>query len=162
MARTPEQQLVDVAAATFESLAFLVQVAEDESGEGDLAPVCAATLNFSGPFRGVLKLTVCERVITELAGNMLAAEDEPVSDEQRTDALKELLNVICGHLLPILAGSKSVFHVDAPKLVDAYDIPEVLGGMPLWARTDLLLDAGRAELALYIEENARLSVGSVA
>ncbi len=153
MHKTLEQHLTEVAEAMFESLAFLIQMPEEFCQE-ELSPAIAATVTFSGPFCGAVMVAASDGMLEELAANMLGLEGDAPTDEQQTDAFKELLNVVCGNLLPAIAGSEAVFHVDAPRLLGTCDIPEALDELPLSARTSLLLDAGRAELALYIEAGA--------
>ncbi len=161
MPKTPDQHLAEVAEVTFESLAFLIQMPEEFS-DGTSEPVVAATVTFAGPFAGTLMITASEGMLDELATNMLGMDGEPPTDEQQTDAFKELLNVVCGNLLPVIAGTEAVFRVDSPTLADTCDIPDEFAGHPLWARSSLLLDAGRAELALYVQAGALQAADSAA
>ena len=68
--------------------------------------------------------------LAELTANMVGAEDpSDVPPEQQTDGLKELVNVICGNLLPVLAGAEVVFDVHAPILLNRGEIPEHVDGL---------------------------------
>ena len=61
-------------------------------------------------------MTVSEGVLTELSANMLGVDDQDTDREQRLDALKETINILCGNLLPALAGKEAVFDIGAPKI----------------------------------------------
>ena len=72
-------------------------------------------MDFSGPFGGGMELCLPAPALVELAVNMLGAKDgEELSPEQQHDALKELINVVCGNLLPILAGHTEEFNLRPP------------------------------------------------
>jgi hypothetical protein len=56
-------------------------------------------------------------VAPELAVNMLGLDDDvQVSPADQKDALREMLNIICGNLLPALAGDQAVFDIEAPEI----------------------------------------------
>ncbi|NLF29817.1 MAG: chemotaxis protein CheX [Planctomycetes bacterium] len=140
-----------VAEDTFEALAFMLPMTCDGDAAID-APAVTASVRFAGPFAGTLLLTVEQAMLAELAGNMLGAMDpQDLTDEQQADGLKELLNVICGNLLPELAGQEAVFDVLAPELREGASLP---GGAAPLASVRLDLDAGRASLALYAPADA--------
>ena len=57
----------------------------------------------------------------EIAANVLGLEpDDDLVREGAGDALKELLNVTCGHILTSLLGTKMVFDLSAPEM-EVYD-----------------------------------------
>ena len=72
-------------------------------------------VRFSGPICGGMQLSLSRPVLAELAGNMLGVEDGAAlpADEQH-DALRELINVICGNLLPMIGGASAEFHIQTP------------------------------------------------
>ena len=136
------------AAETMEGLALLSLVPAEESpptGAGDWP---AARVRFSGFGRGTLVVSAPRSMLDPLAANMLGLDDaSAASAEQRDDALKELANVVCGNLLPALAGATPVFHIEAP----------VLGGptredtgAPA-ADVDLFTEAGPVKVVLLVE-----------
>ena len=142
-----------VAAETLESLALMFLVPEDEAANP--LPCCArrVAVIFTGPFDGALILSASDGVLPELAANMLGLENccAPTS-EQQEDALKELANVICGNLLPVLAGEEAVFDVHAAELLVGGTVPATLGDRPPLAAARLHLDGGWADLALFAPE----------
>jgi len=143
-----DQILSLTAEAVFESLAFLLPMPEE--GEAPLSPMVAAQVDFSGPFDGTLAMVAESSMLPALAANMLGTEDGIVpSHDQQEDAFKELLNVLCGNLLPALAGAESVFTVHAPQLLAGGVLPETAAGRgPVWT-TSMCVDAGRLRLALF-------------
>ena len=77
-----------------------------------------------------------------LAANMLGVDEAPGSAEQ-ADALGELANVLCGNLLPAIAGEQHVFILEAPG-------PGRDEGSPV-ATTSLTFDSGAVRASLYRE-----------
>jgi CheY-specific phosphatase CheX len=126
-------------------------VPQDEAPAPGPLPMRAAAIAFDGPFSGELVVRASAELLPHLAANMLGL-DEPsaASADQQEDALKELANVICGNLLPALAGREPVFRVGVPRTLTA-DEPAP-GQQPAAAR--LFLDVGRVELALSVNQPA--------
>ena len=108
-------------------------------------PDAAVSVGFRGPFEGRLVVRAFGGVLPTLAMNMLGEEEAPPAALQR-DALGEVANVICGNLLPAIAGSREVFRLDAP----VPEGPEAAApGAPLLSSAVLGLEDGRAEILLY-------------
>jgi CheY-specific phosphatase CheX len=70
------------------------------------------------------------------------------------DAFKELVNIVCGNLLPVLAGAEAVFEVGTPCLHEGQRPREVFGQDPPSAQATLEIEGGRVELAVYVHQNA--------
>lgn len=135
----PERLLLTTARSTFESLALLF--AEplagppggplgdsfgDPLGDGPLgAGAVAARVAFAGEaagraLGGALTLAVSADVAAALAENMLgAAGPGGPGPEARRDAVGEVANVVCGHLVSAAAGPAAVFRLAAPAAVPA-------------------------------------------
>ena len=140
----PSEALRQSAEETFANLAFMFITEDAPDGSEPKPPWLAVTLSFSGPLNGRLSMRVSSEVPAPLAANMLGlADDESPTAEQQQDALRELLNVICGNMLPILAGSDEVFDVGAPNIVDASEL-EMNDPMLL------CLETGAAEISLEL------------
>jgi len=149
MSKQHDDVLQNVAEDTFESLAFLLPM--PESDESVDCPSATVTVDFAGPFNGRLVLTLPTAALAELAGNMLGLDDEEgVPTESRTDAMKELGNVVCGNVLPAIAGTSAVFDVAAPKLVSSPDLPDRDGLLPA-AEARIFLDSGPAAVELLTD-----------
>jgi chemotaxis protein CheY-P-specific phosphatase CheC len=117
MSEQVKELLSRVAGETLEKLAFMFSFPEDERGGMILDSAVAATVSFTGPFSGTLVMTVSNQLLPELAANMLGVDDEETTLDQQHDALKETINIICGNLLPAVAGEEAVFNIDAPLII---------------------------------------------
>jgi CheY-specific phosphatase CheX len=142
-----DQALSAAAEQTFEALAFMFTMPEEDSPPASMAPVAMVAVEFDGPFAGQLVVGVSADMLPAVAANMLGLEPGTTpTDEQRQDALRELANVVCGNLLPEIAGPKAVFNVRPPSLV--VEDPARRGTEV--AAASLVLDTGIARLTLYV------------
>ncbi|GIX47035.1 MAG: hypothetical protein KatS3mg131_1246 [Candidatus Tectimicrobiota bacterium] len=133
MQATWTRALAQAAALTFEELCFVVAEPQPPTAQGDVRADMAVAVAFSGPFAGVLVVQLEQALLEVLAANMLG-DEAPPSAAQQEDALKEIANVICGNVLPRLAGAEQVFRLQAPRRVSV-----------------ALPGAGVAEVVLWIE-----------
>lgn len=141
-----QQHLSDAAILTFEQLGFMIPLPEAGSS-GDSADFSAAArVRFSGPFHGSVTVAAYGELLPMLAANMLG-EDEPPSAVQQRDALGEVTNVICGNLLPMMAGTEAVFRLGAPEAIE----PTRLDDGPSEARSFVVLDGGQADVRLRLD-----------
>ena len=149
-----------VAEQTFESLAFMLAMPEIE-GQPEPDSWTTVSVGFGGHFGGRLMVAVSTDMLPELAGNMLGVMDD--TDEavlqQQKDALMELANVICGNLLPEIAGVEVVFDVDAPELVNDSAAEPNNGEHLAVAETKLCLDGGLATVQLFADAGAIEALG---
>jgi len=152
MDQTSENTLLQVAERTFEELAFLIPLGDDEAPQQPPGPQTVASIHFRGPFSGTLFIAVPTTMLPELARNMLGLDQDPPRDKQ-LDAFKELLNVVCGNLLPELAGPQAIFDVSPPQLCPETTLPPTHHDTPPTATATLDLDAGPARLALFIHND---------
>jgi len=110
--------LTQAAVRTFEELCFLdAQPVTDASTR---APTRGARVTFRGPRRGTLTVRMPEAALREAADNMLGPQSDgspPVLD----DVAREITNVVCGHVLPLMGDEGAVFDISAPAMVDAGD-----------------------------------------
>jgi hypothetical protein len=146
-----EQTLCYVAEEQFESLAFLFPLpADPEVPAPAVAEWTTVSVDFTGPFGGQLYLAVPSEMLAVLGSNMLGMDEPAATAGRQIDALKELINVVCGNLLPAIAGDEAAFDVKAPRLLGAAAAPQFPGAVPA-AATRVLLDAGPAELWLSLD-----------
>ncbi|MCD6306866.1 MAG: chemotaxis protein CheX [Deltaproteobacteria bacterium] len=156
MGTSVSQVISQVGIETFEKLAFMFAFPKEETGQPVENRVSAGVV-FRGPFSGRVIMHVSDTILPELAANMLGLEDEgAVTLDQQYDALKETLNIVCGNLLPAIAGEEPVFHVEMPCILSG---EEDLSSAPE-ARVGLELDEGECEIALYVDQGD-LPKGSV-
>lgn len=149
-----DEEVFRVAAETIEALALMFLLPEEEAA-GDSGPRRAASVGFDGPFEGSVVVSISECLLPELAGNMLGQEDSIQSSAgQQEDALKELTNVICGNILPVIGGREPVFHVGTPIIVEEGQAGEVFDGQALTGKANMFLDEGTIQVFLYADETA--------
>ena len=114
-----------------------------------------ASIHFSGHFEGDLFLETSCDLLPVIGMNMLGLDDEnSLTHEEQKDAFRELLNVICGNLLPALAGQKAVFNIDGAEIHSETSIPETFEGQTPRAMAHFGLEVGHARLVLFVDENA--------
>ncbi|MBI5060042.1 chemotaxis protein CheX [candidate division KSB1 bacterium] len=116
------QNLETVAERVFDAAAFL---AAYPTADREPAPVdrVGATITFRGPRCGRLALYVERQMLDTLALNMLGEPDDEDPEARRGDALKEILNMICGNLLTVCYGEAAVFNLSPPELLDESNAP---------------------------------------
>jgi hypothetical protein len=86
-------------------------------------------MTFQGDVSGQLSMVVPVDMTAEIAGNILGLDPEDVHPGvMLTDALKEVLNVVCGHVIMALAGHGANFKLETPSLdkVEAEEWRELL------------------------------------
>ncbi len=149
MARDLSDHLRRSAVRTFEELAFVFTDSELDQVQMTAPFEAGAWVAFDGPMRGRLTIHLYGRVLATLTHNMLPDLEES-SPAMQLDTLKEIANVICGNLLPNLAGQEAVFDLHPPESEDSDALPDVARSPA--ARVPVGLETGRAELLLYLEE----------
>ncbi len=145
------EALYRAAILTFEELGFMLPVTDLDELQQYASPDFAARVDFHGPFTGHLIVQLGGGVLPILAANMLGEEKAPVQAMQ-LDALGEITNIVCGNLLPEIAGADKVFHLDAPFSCPAFDLPGVDAETPPDAEAHLGLEQGRADVLLFMEK----------
>jgi len=131
-------------------LAFMFTFSEDERELIESDSVLTASVSFEGLYKGTLVMTISDHVLPELTGNMLGIEeDETSTSEQQYDALKELLNVICGNLLPEIAGKEAIFKVGMPQIY-LKQAPS-FSGLTSVSSAKLAIEDGECDIHLFIE-----------
>lgn len=148
MSNTTARFLSQATIATFEELALLFPETE-LTPEQEAEPYTASvSVSFRGPFAGRLVVRASASVLPAITANMLGADQSEYQPLQR-DALGEMANVICGHVLPAIGGSEVVFNLAAPLVHIGADIPRREGDEPS-AQVVVGVEGGRAEVSLYV------------
>jgi CheY-specific phosphatase CheX len=144
--------LTGVTNDTLERLAFLFAFPDDERSQDGPEPAVTGRVEFSGLFCGSLIVRVSTSVIPELASNMLGLEDDAkISGEAQRDAFKELTNVICGNLLPAIAGDQVEFNIGAPETLSASDTCKLIHRDTPSCEVRLMLEDGYCDVYLFTE-----------
>ena len=145
-----ENGLRKAAALTFEELSFMLPTEMLNEHQRAAQAAIAATISFRGAFGGTLAVLVCGEVLPLLSANMLG-EDSPPDQNLQFDALQEIANVICGNVLPELAGSDAVFDIGPAQIMTPKQARSCSKLMPA-AELHVGLDQGRVELRLYLDD----------
>lgn len=131
------------AVRTFEDLCYLFAEDGPQGGANDVG--CVATVQFAGPVSGSLRVAVTGELAGVVAGNMLGLDEDPEA-EDRADAVGEIANVVCGHVLPAISGEEVEFDISSP-VVAVVSAPVAEPGT---IHHVLYFDEGRADLYLSI------------
>ncbi len=148
MGSTMDQSLSRTTAATFEELALLVPEYALSPEQDAAALDVTVSVDFRGPFRGRLVVRASACLLPTIASNMLGEAGSRQPPLQR-DALGEIANVICGNVLPAIAGAEAVFHLSAPRVHDANETPSRDGDAPS-ATAVFGVEADRVATALFV------------
>ena len=161
MAERLNEILYRVAEEILESLAFMFPVLDEERKKTNNVFVWGASISFVGPFSGRLVILASERILPDLVKNMLGLDaGEEVSLAQQHDALMELLSIVCGNLLPVVAGGKAIFNLDVPKILSREEYGALMKKQDQVAQVTLELENGQADFILFVEEG-NLSLNSL-
>jgi chemotaxis protein CheY-P-specific phosphatase CheC len=80
-------------------------------------PYLAGVIAFKGRYWGKILLAMPVEMSREVGANVLGLEpDDPSVAEHCVDAMKEILNVVCGHVLTALHGTGTVFDLSVPQV----------------------------------------------
>lgn len=113
-----DDAILEAATRVFETAAFLNLYPNDAEEELP-APDCAASMTFYGAARGRVTLRVNQEILVSVVENLLGESCEGEEAEGRKgDALKELLNMLCGNILTEYFGTEPIFDLSPPELVD--------------------------------------------
>jgi CheY-specific phosphatase CheX len=148
-----QTSLLKVGLSIFEDLGFMLPTADLNSEQANAAFQAGVSIDFFGPIHGALVLQLNGEILPDLAANMLG-EDEPPPLIHQHDALKELANVICGNLMPLISGSEAEFDLGAPQIRDAQFETDPKHHTAA-AQQTIGLENGNAMLWLFISEASR-------
>lgn len=157
-ARSYPQTLSETVQRIFEQAAFVLTDFPDEDADPEAAAAgsVAAKVQFSGPFSGEMCFLANRRLSVILAGNMLGIEeDDPEALNRSADALGEILNMICGNFLPLVAGTRAEFNISAPVQIGREVFDDLVANHPpeLLTETTLYVEGGcEASVALLLDE----------
>jgi chemotaxis protein CheX len=142
-------KLLETAASTFENLGFMFADTVLEDGQVAAPMEVTGLVEFAGPRYGRLAVQMSRASADAVAANMLG-QDQPPPEADMLDGLGEVVNVICGTLLPSVFGVEAVFNLTAPVVGFSVSKPE--SEQAPAAAVTLGLESGRARVALFIEE----------
>jgi CheY-specific phosphatase CheX len=145
-----ETRLFRATVRTFEDLGFMLPSFDLNNAQRAARPDAAVEITFRGRFSGRLVLTVSGPILPVMAGNMLGEDESEMPRATQLDALGELANVICGNVLPEVAGDRETFFLTPPVLLDTRSGP-TKAGAGVVGEVRVGLDEGRADVKLFLE-----------
>lgn len=114
--------LTEVLSQALETMAFM-DVMPDEEDLPTPDNTILAEINFTGPKHGTLEILAGLDLAKIFAENIGALDD--ADDEDAFDAIRELSNVTCGLLLPMIAAELSdVFDMTVPTVKSGNETPQ--------------------------------------
>jgi len=141
-----------IATETLQKLAFLFAFPDDGRTDEGPEPAVTGRVEFSGLFCGSMVVRIAASALPELAANMLgSADDAEIAGEAQQDAFKELTNVICGNVLPAIAGDQAEFLIGVPATLCATDAPSLIRRNTAECVVRLAFDEGFCDVHLFIE-----------
>ncbi len=140
--------LFNTAVSVFEEGAFALEDMPDDELVIGQSEAIAVEMAFRGEFDGKLSMMLPERLGGMLAANMLGIdEDNPDAQQAKIDASKEILNMIGGHILPLIAGTAPEFKFEAPVAVTAPDFDALAAcGFGDFAQAELCIEGSLVKL----------------
>ncbi|MCH9022166.1 MAG: chemotaxis protein CheX [Planctomycetes bacterium] len=116
MPEIQNESLTESVCEALETMAFMIVEPPEEDLPTPTEGV-KAKMDFMGPHGGTVELMAGFELIETMAANFMGIEPgDPEAQDKRVDAFKELLNVICGILLPKLASSPGdIFDITVPQ-----------------------------------------------
>lgn len=152
MNETTNTTISEVFLDVVEQLAFMFgDPCDGEEMPCDRGPWARASIRFESEVSGVISLAVPQELCPEIAANIIGVDPEDVQDPAVAhDSLKEMLNVVCGHVVPVLQPEGADFVLAIPELETL--TAEECGGVP---ETDTVtcfnLDGSPVLLALRVD-----------
>ena len=146
---------------TLEALAFMFPLEEGEAAPPPASERVDASVRFEGPLCGTLAVSVPAELMGPLAANMLGLmEAGQASPEQRGDALRELLNVTCGNLLPELTSPADVYLIQQPTIRPRQpEPPATAPPRGCDGECTILLGMGSVDVRLYVHAAVEPAAG---
>lgn len=138
-----------IAIETLEQLAYIFS-SPSEKNDILTPDATVASVPFSGPFSGRLTLQIDKLPALELVANMLGIDENEIDSEQKTDAIKETLNILCGNLLPEIAGDQKIFHIKTPHIISNDEVIESQNE-EAFAATTLSIDDKMCSIYLFVD-----------
>jgi chemotaxis protein CheY-P-specific phosphatase CheC len=149
------ESLQAAASLVLESTAFALIESPDDVENMDDSSRCetGALLRFAGPFSGALIAMTSEKLAGILAADMVGLEEEFSGLVDRNDAMKEILNIICGEFLPCIFHSQDDYSIESPINIAKPDFKALTasGRGEVIAKTDLIIE-GEALILLLLHE----------
>ncbi|HPC94438.1 MAG TPA: chemotaxis protein CheX [Sedimentisphaerales bacterium] len=122
--------LLDSAKEVFETMAFMAleEIADEQEGPGLEDETLLGTITFKGHLEGCLAICCGCRCARTIAANMLGGDpDEPMSDDDMSDAIGEVANMVMGALKARVHEEVGTMEVSIPSVVRGRELRNSLG-----------------------------------
>jgi chemotaxis protein CheX len=122
--------LLDSAKEVFETMAFMAleEVADEQEGPGLENETLLGTITFKGDLEGCLAICCGCRCARTIGANMLGTDPaEPMSDNDMSDAIGEVANMVMGALKARVQEEVGTMEVSIPSVVRGRELRNSLG-----------------------------------
>lgn len=145
---TLKEKLHTVASSVLEEAAFIFTESVEEAPEWP-GPLLEAKLTFSAQKSGVLSMISTQQFCVEIAANLLGIDpSDPTALSRGSNAICEMLNIICGSFVVEVFGNQVVTHIGIPE------------ARPLVPSEDIV-DPGSMRITLLDDEERRIDFSLV-
>lgn len=135
----------------FEALCFMMPAPKASAPpESQGASRVVLAVDIGGAGDGCLQLALSDSMVAKVASAMLG-EDGPLELSEQYDAVRELANIVCGNVLPLVAGERAVFELASPRVIATQQLRLDDGGD---ATASVRLDEGTVAASLWLRLNA--------
>lgn len=150
------EALLEGASKVFETMIYMTVEECNDNYEGIDGPALLASITFEGEYEGCLGICCsmdCAREITaNMRGNYTADE---LSDEQVTDAMGEVANMVLGAVKANVADAVGDLHVSIPTVTTGSEIDHKLGADVEEVSITVSIDDFMAILTLLYKEHSK-------
>lgn len=124
-------------------------VLEDNMGISE-EPVISAMVTFKGAAKGVMVISVDNRLFEAIAANMLGVDE--VLNEEKEVALCEIANIICGNTVPLFAKNSNICFIDLPRIRKSSDHLEIDYRNFNCTSFTVYLDEGVSKISIFYKQ----------
>ncbi|MDR8392852.1 chemotaxis protein CheX [Aliifodinibius sp. S!AR15-10] len=140
-----------IAVNTFEVTCYMFPLEEWEIEEGNHLSQpddeVRSIVGFEGAAEGGMVISPSEELLTAIAANMLGVEAP--DEQQKTGALCEITNIICGNTVPLFAEDQNICNIQPPRMAEpGEDTDATFEGMNKES-LQVLLDEGLVDITVY-------------
>lgn len=121
MSSSYEREIYDIAVKTFETTCYMFPLEDWEINESTQSVLpksgLCSVVGFHGAAKGKMVINPTDSLLSAMAENMLGLEDP--NEEQKTGALCEIANIICGNTVPLFAHDNNICYIEPPEIAEA-------------------------------------------
>ncbi|HYX06439.1 MAG TPA: chemotaxis protein CheX [Bacteroidales bacterium] len=151
MSNSYKDKIYDIAVNIFEVTCCMFPLEEWEFEDAKIQPISVdgvrSVIGFNGAANGEMIIIPSSELYSAIAANMLGVE-EP-DETQKSGALCEIANIICGNTVPLFADTEHICYIEHPRIIES---KEEMPSRPDNAKEEVLqlyLDEGQAEIKIY-------------